>query len=190
MIRATRWSPIGRDCTPSRLVWSCLPSNQTKMLYWLVNIGPRERSYMKLTTKIRPFPGIMGWLETSKKEHSSNEAISNDVVAQAHLENYALKLFTYADQQDRAANFGKCVWAEENARKSNNYLLVLPLSRNVVKAFYTAGLIYDVLITFGELSDEAQKNGKYSKWKAAYIHNCLKNGETPVPGKRCGLFVV
>lgn len=54
--------------------------------------------------------------------------------------------------------------------------------RNVVKAFYTSGLVYDVLLTFGELSDEAQKNSKYAKWKAAYIHNCLKNGETPIPG--------
>lgn len=52
----------------------------------------------------------------------------------------------------------------------------------MVKAFYTSGLVYDVLLTFGELSDEAQKNSKYAKWKAAYIHNCLKNGETPIPG--------
>ena len=43
-------------------------------------------------------------------------------------------------------------------------------------------MIYDVLLTFGELSEEAQKNSRYAKWKAAYIHNCLKNGETPVPG--------
>lgn len=43
-------------------------------------------------------------------------------------------------------------------------------------------MIYDVLLTFGELSEEAQKNSKYSKWKATYIHNCLKNGETPVAG--------
>lgn len=104
--------------------------------------------------------GIMTWLEVAKKEHLNNEAITNEVVAQAYLENYALKLFTYADQQDRASNFGK----------------------NVVKAFYSAGMIYDVLLTFGELSIEAQKNSKYAKWKAAYIHNCLKNGETPQPG--------
>lgn len=43
-------------------------------------------------------------------------------------------------------------------------------------------MIYDVLTTFGELTDEAAQNRKYAKWKAAYIHNCLKNGETPVPG--------
>lgn len=29
---------------------------------------------------------------------------------------------------------------------------------------------------------EAQHNSKYAKWKAAYIHNCLKNGETPKAG--------
>lgn len=54
--------------------------------------------------------------------------------------------------------------------------------RNVVKAFYTSGMLFDVLTTFGELSEELLQNRKYAKWKAAYIHNCLKNGETPVPG--------
>lgn len=27
---------------------------------------------------------------------------------------------------------------------------------------------------------------KYAKWKAAYIHKCLKSGETPVPGPAGG----
>ena len=43
-------------------------------------------------------------------------------------------------------------------------------------------MLFDVLTTFGELSEEVQQNRKYAKWKAAYIHNCLKNGETPIPG--------
>lgn len=37
-------------------------------------------------------------------------------------------------------------------------------------------------MTFGELSEEATDKRKYAKYKAAYIHNCLKNGETPIPG--------
>lgn len=49
----------------------------------------------------------MDWLESVKKEQSENEAITNEVAAQAHLENYALKLFLYADKQDREGNFGK-----------------------------------------------------------------------------------
>ncbi|CAK9810604.1 Vacuolar protein sorting-associated protein VTA1 homolog [Anthophora plagiata] len=45
---------------------------------------------------------LMEWLETTKKESRDNEAITNDVVAQAHLENLALKLFLCADENDRA----------------------------------------------------------------------------------------
>ncbi|KAG5677942.1 hypothetical protein PVAND_007656 [Polypedilum vanderplanki] len=103
---------------------------------------------------------IMDWLEGFKKANKDNESITNDTVAQAYLENYAHRLFTYADQQDRASNFGK----------------------NVVKSFYTSAMIYDILTVLGELSEEAKQNRKYAKWKAAYIHNCLKNGEQPHPG--------
>ncbi|XP_011643173.1 vacuolar protein sorting-associated protein VTA1 homolog [Pogonomyrmex barbatus] len=103
---------------------------------------------------------LMDWLEATKKELYDNEAITNDVAAQAHLENWALKLFLYADKNDRAANF----------------------SKNVVQSFYTAQILYDVLTLFGELSVEATQNRKYAQWKAAYIHNCLIKGETPIPG--------
>lgn len=50
---------------------------------------------------------IMDWLEQMKKQHADNEALTNDIAAQAHIENYALKLFLYADKQDREENFGK-----------------------------------------------------------------------------------
>jgi len=103
---------------------------------------------------------LMDWLEKEKGNNKENDAIANEVVASAHLENYAMKLFLAADKQDRAANFGK----------------------NVVKMFYSAGVLFDVLETFGELPPEASHYRKYSKMKAAYIHNCLKNGETPVAG--------
>lgn len=58
----------------------------------------------------------------------------------------------------------------------------------MVKSFYTAGLMFDVLETFGDhqLSEENSQKRKYCKWKAAYIHNCLKNGETPIPGPMQG----
>ncbi|KAL8588184.1 hypothetical protein ACOMHN_063580 [Nucella lapillus] len=102
---------------------------------------------------------LMDYLEQVKKENS-DEAIHNEVVGQAHMENYALKVFLYADNEDRASRFNK----------------------NVVKSFYTAGMLFDVMSTFGELSEDIDKNQKYAKWKAAYIHKCLKNGETPMPG--------
>lgn len=103
---------------------------------------------------------LMNILEETKKQLQDVEAIQNEIVGQAHLENYALKLFLYADNEDRAARFGK----------------------NVIKSFYTAGMLMDVLTTFGPVSEDIEKNRKYAKWKAAYIHNCLKNGETPISG--------
>lgn len=49
----------------------------------------------------------MDWLEESKKINKDNDAVTNEVAAQAHLENYALKLFLFADKQDREQNYGK-----------------------------------------------------------------------------------
>ncbi|KAH7938037.1 hypothetical protein HPB49_019390 [Dermacentor silvarum] len=102
----------------------------------------------------------MDWLEKEKAKRKDEEAITSDVVAQAHIETRALKLFLWADGEDRAARFNK----------------------NVIKAFYTAAYLFDVLTTFGELTDEVSNHRKYARWKAAYIHRCLKNGEVPVPG--------
>jgi len=103
---------------------------------------------------------LMDWLEKEKSDNQDNEAIAHEVVASAHVENYAMKLFLAADKADRAANFGK----------------------NVVKCFYSAGILFDVMQTFGPLTPENAHYRKYAKMKAAYIHNCLKNGETPIAG--------
>ena len=75
---------------------------------------------------------VMDWLEKEKKVLADNEAVSSEVVASAHIENYAMKLFGYADKEDRASRFNK----------------------NVVKAFYTAGILFDVLGVFGDLTQE------------------------------------
>ncbi|KAF7254439.1 hypothetical protein EYD10_00509 [Varanus komodoensis] len=103
---------------------------------------------------------LMDQLEAMKKQLGDNEAITQEIVGCAHVENYALKMFLYADNEDRAGQFHK----------------------NMIKSFYTASLLIDVLTVFGELSDENVQHRKYARWKAAYIHNCLKNGETPQPG--------
>ena len=107
---------------------------------------------------------LMEWLEKEKKVLISNEAITSEIVASAHIENYAIKLFDWADKEDRNSNFGK----------------------NVVKAFYTAGNLFEVMKVFGEPTPEVVQRKKYAKWKAAYIHNCLKNGEQPIPGPMGG----
>ncbi|CAH1105038.1 unnamed protein product [Psylliodes chrysocephalus] len=103
---------------------------------------------------------LLDWLEQTKKANHENEGITSETTAQALIEEYALRLFSYADQQDRAQIFNK----------------------NTVKTFYTAGILMDVLDQFGTLPDDIREKRKYAKWKAAYIHNCLKAGETPMSG--------
>jgi len=50
---------------------------------------------------------MMDWLEKRKNEMADNEAVTNEMAAQAYLENYALKIFLWADGQDRAGIFNK-----------------------------------------------------------------------------------
>ncbi|XDV41494.1 hypothetical protein PO909_010360 [Leuciscus waleckii] len=146
---------------------------------------------------------LMDQLETMKKELSDNESISQEIVGNAHVENYAIKMFLYADSEDRSGHFHKSQQYNEAVVDSDvigsavlvkgpraEYLAVTQASghmdwhypRNMIKSFYTSSLLFDVLSVFGELSEENIQHRKYAKWKAAYIHNCLKNGETPQPG--------
>lgn len=53
---------------------------------------------------------LMDWLEKQKTAMADNESITNEMAAQAYLENYALKLFLWADGQDRAGIFNKLVF--------------------------------------------------------------------------------
>lgn len=103
---------------------------------------------------------LLSILEDMKKKLGGEEALTQDLVAQAHIENFAMKLFDYADKNDRQSNFTK----------------------GVIRAFYTAGHLIDVLSLFGELDENLISTRKYAKWKATYIHSCMKNGETPKPG--------
>lgn len=64
------------------------------------------RSIKRIPNILPSISALMDWLEATKKS-SDNESITHEVAGQAYLENYALKLFTYADKQDREANFGK-----------------------------------------------------------------------------------
>lgn len=76
------------------------------------------------------------------------------------------------------------------SKLQNNFVKLLTKlnsSRNVVKAYYTAGLLCEVLQQFGPLSEEIEEKGKISKYRATYIHNMLKQG---LPPQRINVTVV
>lgn len=103
---------------------------------------------------------LMDILETAKSQNKNDESIQSQIVGQAKVEEFALKLFDKADEDDRNSNFHK----------------------NLVKSFYSAGLLFDVLNCFGELSEDLIAKKKYAKCKAMYLNKCFQSGETPIAG--------
>ncbi|VDO79913.1 unnamed protein product [Heligmosomoides polygyrus] len=106
--------------------------------------------------------GLLSTLETIKKQLAGTEAITNEMIAQAHLENFALKLFNFADAKEKTGQVDK----------------------SVVHAFYTAGHVMDVLSLFGEVDEPFLSSKKYAKWKSTQIFSCLKEGKPYVPSSQ------
>lgn len=103
---------------------------------------------------------IISWLENFKQTNKGNETVSNQVVGQAHFENFVVGLFNKADTLDR----------EGTANKTT------------IRMFFMAAVLFEAMVVFGPLTEEITKRVKYAKFKAAYIQKCLKTGQTPKPG--------
>ncbi|CDH49572.1 late endosome to vacuole transport-relatedprotein [Lichtheimia corymbifera JMRC:FSU:9682] len=103
---------------------------------------------------------LLDQLEQTKASFGQNEAITNDLVGYAHIENFALKVFMNADNEDRA---GKA-------------------SKKTAKTFLASSIFLELLKSFGELDPEVEAKIKYAKWKAADITKALREGRVPTPG--------
>lgn len=103
---------------------------------------------------------IISWLENFKQTNKTNETVSNQVVGQAHFENFVVNLFNKADTLDR----------EGTANKTT------------IRMFFMAAVLFEAMVVFGPLTEDISKRVKYAKFKAAYIQKCLKAGQTPKPG--------
>ncbi len=107
---------------------------------------------------------LMDTLEDLKSKLSDNDAVTNDAASSAYVENFALKVFVGADNQDRA---GKA-------------------TRATAKTFLAASQFIELLKIFGTIEPEMQEKIKYAKWKAADIAKAFKEGRKPTPGPAGG----
>ncbi|KAK7694961.1 hypothetical protein QCA50_002149 [Cerrena zonata] len=111
---------------------------------------------------------LLDVLERMKRELASHDAIRDENVASAYVENFALKVFSAADNEDRA---GKATRATaKRFLAAANFLEVLSVFNQAVSD--------DILP--GE-SSNAEKI-KYAKWKAADIAKAYREGRKPTPG--------
>ncbi|CAO3586604.1 unnamed protein product [Absidia cylindrospora] len=91
---------------------------------------------------------------------ADNEAITDDLVGYSHVENFALKVFMIADNEDRSGQ----------------------ASKKTAKTFLAASVLLELLKVFGELDPEVDGKIKYAKWKAADIVKAIREGRVPTPG--------
>lgn len=103
---------------------------------------------------------IMDRLEKDKETLKDNEAVSTEIVGQAHVENYAQKLFENADSEDRSGQ----------------------ATLKTVRTYLATAQLFEILSVFEpELSEEVLEKQRYAKHRASVIMKALKTGEQPPP---------
>uniref|UniRef100_V5EWA6 Vacuolar protein sorting-associated protein VTA1 n=1 Tax=Kalmanozyma brasiliensis (strain GHG001) TaxID=1365824 RepID=V5EWA6_KALBG len=107
---------------------------------------------------------LMDTLESLKAKLADNDAVTNDAASAAYVENFALKVFVGADNEDRA---GKA-------------------TRQTPRKFLAASHFLELLKIFGTLEPETAEKIKYAKWKAADIAKAFKEGRKPTAGPAGG----
>jgi len=105
---------------------------------------------------------LLDLLEKMKKEIGPTDAIDNEAASCAYVENFALRVFSLADNEDRKGN----------------------ATRATARTFLAASNFLEILKVFPktEVSDSIDEKIRYAKWKAADIAKAFREGRTPVPG--------
>ncbi|KAK7064094.1 Vta1 like-domain-containing protein [Favolaschia claudopus] len=109
---------------------------------------------------------LLGNLEKLKQDIGANDAIDIESASAAFVENFALRVFAMADNEDRSG--------------AGN--------RSTAKKFLAAANFLEVLTTFPqtEVSDSNEEKIRYAKWKAADIAKAYREGRKPTPGPAGG----
>ncbi|KAF9041747.1 hypothetical protein BDZ89DRAFT_944490 [Hymenopellis radicata] len=106
---------------------------------------------------------LLGLLESMKEAIGPNDAIDVEAASAAYVENFAVKVFSMADNEDRKG----------------------AATRHVDSKFLAAAHFLDVLKTFRRASSPNRFHDekiRYAKWKAADIGKAFREGRKPTPG--------
>ncbi|WWC64036.1 uncharacterized protein I303_106642 [Kwoniella dejecticola CBS 10117] len=131
--------------------------------YWCCFSAAQKALNLKQRTKEDTMflMSIIDALESMKVILANNEGIASEAAGAALVENFALKVFMSADNDDRAGNTGKAT----------------------VRKFVVAGQFIEVLKCFeGGMTDEMEQKLQYARWKAADGAKALREGRIPASG--------
>ncbi|KAF8588497.1 DUF605-domain-containing protein [Ramaria rubella] len=137
------------------------------MAYWCTYYGIQQGITTKAHNReARPFLfQAMSILEQMKVNLGDNEAVSDDEVGAAYIENFALRVFNMADNEDR----------REQA------------TRSTAKKFLASANFFELLHIFDkpvgtDVCVSIEEKIRYAKWKAADLAKAFREGRKPIPG--------
>ncbi|KAF9872588.1 hypothetical protein CkaCkLH20_10085 [Colletotrichum karsti] len=125
--------------------------------YWVINQILAKQLHNVDDESLSYTTNLMDRLEKTKTENAGEEAITDDAVGQAYVEQFAQEAF------DRA----------EKVMRANR------VTRTTADTFDAAATFLLLSQIWGPLDDETQKKVKYAKWNAARILKAIKEGKDP-----------
>ncbi|KAA1467957.1 hypothetical protein DENSPDRAFT_770127, partial [Dentipellis sp. KUC8613] len=101
-------------------------------------------------------------LEALRNSIGPHDAVDIESVSSAYVENFALRVFTNADNEDRSGR----------------------ATRTTAKKFLAAACFLEVLKVFEDKTawENHEDKVRYAKWKAADIAKAFREGRKPTPG--------
>ncbi|KAL2756718.1 hypothetical protein ACRALDRAFT_2041337 [Sodiomyces alcalophilus JCM 7366] len=125
--------------------------------YWVVNQILSKQLHTTDEESLNYTTNLMDRLEKTKAEYATEEAITDDAVGQAVVEEFAQQTFARA----------------ERVLKANR------VTRQTADTFDAAATFFQLLNVWGQPDIEAQKKIKYAKWNAARILKAIREGNDP-----------
>ncbi|RPD64824.1 DUF605-domain-containing protein [Lentinus tigrinus ALCF2SS1-6] len=143
-----------------------LQKNDPVISYWCAYYAAQQGIALKLKDSAarRFLFDLLGLLERMKTDLGPNDAVHDEPASAAYVENFALRVFAGADNEDRSGN----------------------ITRNTARKFLAAANFLEIMRIFD--SDKAaidlpsiEEKIKYAKWRAADISKAIREGRKPTP---------
>ncbi|KAM5530749.1 hypothetical protein V8D89_015609, partial [Ganoderma adspersum] len=144
-----------------------IATNDPVISYWCAYYAAQQGISLKVkeSSARRFLFDLLALLENLKNDIGPNDAVHDEPASAAYVENFALRVFTGADNEDRR---GK-------------------ITKNTARKFLAAANFLEILRTFDSQKTSIdlpaiEEKIRYAKWKAAEIAKAFREGRPPTPG--------
>ncbi|KAL1757311.1 Vta1 like-domain-containing protein [Schizophyllum commune] len=124
---------------------------------------------------------LLTLLEKMKEEIGANDAIDLEAASSAYVENFALKVFTMADNEDRRGHATRSTAKKFLA--AANFLEILKTFKPEYVDYVRVRVLDEAFVL---IPSQHEDKIRYAKWKASDIAKAIREGRKPTPGPAGG----